>query len=269
MKTMPIDAFLTWAFVHELAKGGGAEGVSGSGSAWSQGWRVFHGLAELGTRVDTSFSTPVEHDTFILEQSGPHPDAVKAGEAVRALSRCAYAIEAGMLAGDWAADAPAGHRTVIAEAAELAAASLMKRKRHEMGRHIVGLVINRAILGLPPFWDAAPPKIDWKRRANAAIWYVREARGDGARTWQMECEARRDPKTHRYPAGAYRKLAFEFMPIADLAARGDWLLWVCALRRVAASLALAGLQDHRISGIGEILRPWDGGPTSDCLVDFS
>ncbi|TIL77728.1 MAG: hypothetical protein E5Y89_17810, partial [Mesorhizobium sp.] len=103
MKTVTIDELLTWAFVHELPKGGGVEGLDNPHSAWrslqTSSWGKITGFCELGALIDGGRK---DHENFWLEQGEPHEDAVTVGREVAALAGCNVVIPVGWNAlADW------------------------------------------------------------------------------------------------------------------------------------------------------------------------
>jgi hypothetical protein len=102
MKTVTIEELLTWAFVHELPKGGGVDGLDNANSAWrmleASSWGKITSFAELGALIDTGGNG----NNYFIEQGEPHEDAVTIGRAVAGLQRCDVAIPANWPAlADW------------------------------------------------------------------------------------------------------------------------------------------------------------------------
>ena len=101
MRTVTIEELLSWAFVHELPKGGGVDGLANANSAWrmlqASSWGKITSFAELMTLVDTGFSDG--SGNYLFEQGAPHDDALALGEA-------AQAVVEGSLLGQYRYDVP-------------------------------------------------------------------------------------------------------------------------------------------------------------------
>jgi hypothetical protein len=242
-KTVGIEAFMRWALAGELAKGGGAAGVSGVGSAWGR----IADLRTYGTVIDRRGAP----SGGWFWQGEPHPDAVTAGRALRELAADGYAFDAPgcALAADWVeAAGEAGRRQFVALIEPECAAVLDRyraRDRAAAAGHLIGLVISRAVLG-----DSVPdrpgemPQVGYVERDGRPVWYQVVRRRDplSRKVHDIEVEAVRNPKTHRWPAGAYRRACFRKPVAGELLARADRLLWRAALMELARRLAgrLAG-----------------------------
>ena len=81
MKKIKVEKLLSWAFLHELSKGGGANGLNSGLSAWGR----MEGVISLGVRIDLNRARQDLPEQF--EQGAPHPDAVIIGQAVRDLAK--------------------------------------------------------------------------------------------------------------------------------------------------------------------------------------
>ena len=254
MKTMSVDAFLSWAFLHELAKGGGEEGTGGRGSAWA----ALNGLAELGTMVDRTRGAS-DFGGFI-DDGPPHPDAVIAGRCVADLGE--VVID---LAPEWM---PTGSITLTGcgpDARGLVDAAVTEARARLAGaraaRSLVALVITCATLRRPPHWDACEAALVPERDIDGRdMWFVHR---EGERGALREVFAPRDPKTHRRPADAFRKFRIEPPLLPALMDRAEWMQWRAAMDLVFADLAeerFGVLTAHRVTPCTEPLEPWAARP---------
>lgn len=78
MKTVTLRELLRWAFVEELARGGGADGIASPHSAW----RAMEQVRQLGVRISVAAGSDPAPMEFV-ERFDPHPDALLVGQAVR------------------------------------------------------------------------------------------------------------------------------------------------------------------------------------------
>ena len=140
MKTVTMEELLTWAFVNELPKGGGVDGLDNANSAWrmleASSWGKITSFAELGTLIDRSGGT-----NCFIEQGEPHEDAVTVGRAVAQLAACDIA-----LAERWnpLADWPDDDATLSALAADAVARvrkRIEERTQARRGSEMVSLVV--------------------------------------------------------------------------------------------------------------------------------
>jgi len=261
MLTRTVDEFLTWAFVHELCKGGGENGVAGIGSAWS----AISQVATLGVRI----AAPLRSSDFgaFLADDGPHPDAVIAGRAVAALGRIVLELP-----GDWG---PVGDLYAAApdilthgEFDALVAASCERARdslsRASMARHVVALVIARATIGSAPDWRIEPPDAVTETGADGRpSWFVRAVRTNPATGRDETVELFGYDASRRRPLpGAYRKFRLDPDPFAGIMARADYQIWRAAMDLVFADLAEnvhGELIANRILPCAAPLAPWEGG----------
>lgn len=254
MKTVTMEELLTWAFVNELPKGGGVDGLDNANSAWrmleASSWGKITSYAELGTVVDTG-----RGDNFLFEQGEPHEDAVTLGRAVAGLAACDIVLppgwnpladwpdEDGMTA-DLAADAVAKVRKRIEE-----------RTQARRGTEMVSLVVGTAILGRAPDWTAEPSKVRMVERSGKPAWFVKRTMTDAlGRRYDIEVDGY-NPRTQRPQRGAYRKHELSTDPTGDILSRLDHQIWVAVNRRLERELA-GHLVDHRLVAEERSMTPW-------------
>ncbi|WFP74513.1 hypothetical protein [Mesorhizobium sp. WSM4906] len=252
MKPVTIDELLTWAFVHELPKGGGVEGLDNPHSAWrslqASSWGKITGFGELGALIDGGRK---DYDNFWLEQGEPHEDAVTVGREVAALAGCDVVIPAGWNAlADW----PNTHGLAELHVAR-AVDRYGRRSREQRGDGIVSLVVGTAILGREPDWTAEPSKIRLAERAGRPAWFVmKRVTDENGQTFDVEVHGY-DERAKRPVSGAYRKYEFSTDPGGDIMGRLDYQIWVAALRQLESELA-PQLTAHRLVFSDRSMTPW-------------
>ncbi len=248
MKNATIEELLSWAFVHELPKGGGVEGLANSNSAWGQ-------ICELGVRVDRG-STGAQfgggEPNYFIEQGEPHPDALAVGEAVRALGSCSYALpDDWNPLGDW--EDP--HGLVPPAVARVVDGRIAAKDARRRGEDMVGLLVSHAILSKVPDWQADAPKVRMVEVAGKPAWFVsRIFRDATGKDYVRELDGY-NPKAQRPMKDAYRKHEFSDDVSGAILSRLDWQLWVAACGRLEATLS-DRLSAHRIVRIARWVSPW-------------
>ncbi len=254
MKTVTIDELLVWAFVHELPKGGGVDGLNNIHSAWRQleasSWGKVMGFAELTTLVDRDRPDP---GTWI-EQGAPHEDALEVGRAVADLTRYDVSFPDG-----WnpVADWPE-FDGLTADAVARAVERLMLRPARSRAAGIASLVISTAVLGRVPDHGAPVPKCVMVERAGKPAWFMRRAAVDAfGREYTLEIDGynRRTCRPHR---GAYRKFVLSPDPTGDILGRIDYQIWVSALAALESALAIR-LVSHKLTFSHRSATPWIDG----------
>ncbi|RWI96370.1 MAG: hypothetical protein EOR85_12960 [Mesorhizobium sp.] len=252
MKTVTIEELLTWAFVHELPKGGGVDGLDNANSAWrmleASSWGKITSFAELGAIVDQGRG---DTENYWIEQGEPHDDAVAVGRAVAGLSRCDVAVPAG-----WNALADWPDTEGMAEAAvRKAVERYMVRTPQRRAAGIVSLVVGTAILGREPDFGAEPSKVRMIERGGKPAWFVvRRMKHEDGQTYDLEVDGY-NGRTQRPVKGAYRKYEFSIDPTGDILGRLDYQIWVAALRRLEAEIATQ-LVGHRLVFSDRSMTPW-------------
>jgi hypothetical protein len=253
VKTKTVEELLQWAFVHELPKGGGVDGLDNANSAWrmlqASSWGKITAFAELMAMVDVDRGG----GNYLIEQGEPHPDALAIGQAVSDLAFCDVVIPQGWNAlADWPDDdglvMPAVARAV--ERYELR--PVMRRRAG-----IVSLVVGTAILGREPMWQAEPSKVRMIQRGGKPAWFVtRRMTDEFGRKYEMEVDGF-NVRSQRPARGAYRKFEFSDDPTGDVLSRLDWQIWVASLQSVGAAIA-DKLVAHRIARLDRSMTPWLG-----------
>ncbi|RUV44620.1 MULTISPECIES: hypothetical protein [unclassified Mesorhizobium] len=252
MKTVNIEELLTWAFVHELPKGGGVEGLENPHSAWrmlqASSWGKITSFGELGALIDAGRK---DYDNFWIEQGEPHEDAVTVGRAVAALAACEVIKPQGW---NGLADWPDTHglaELYVARAVERYSA----RSQAQRGEGVVSLVVGTAILGREPDWTAKPARVRLAERGGKPAWFVmKHVIDDNGQAYDIEVHGY-DERLKRPAKGAYRKYEFATDPSGDIMGRLDYQIWVAALRRLEAELG-PQLIAHRLVSSDRTMTPW-------------
>lgn len=251
MKTVTIEELLVWAFVHELPKGGGADGLDNIHSAWRQleasSWGKVLGFAELMTLVDRDRADP---GTWI-EQGAPHEDALEVGRAVAQLAKYDVVFPEGWNPViDWAEQGDLT-RDAIARAVE----RFCLRPANKRGASIVSLVISTAILGRLPDFHAPEPKQAMIERNGKPAWFMRRIAKDAfGREYSLEVDGY-NHRAKRPQRGAYVKYEFQPQPLSDILGRVDYQIWVAALQVLESSLSNS-LTAHRLTYSAFSATPW-------------
>ncbi|KAB2682981.1 hypothetical protein [Brucella pseudintermedia] len=233
MKTVTIDELLVWAFVHELPKGGGVDGLDSIHSAWRQleasSWGKVLGYAELMTLVDRDRPEP----GMWVEQGAPHEDALEVGKAVADLARFDVSFPDGWNpVADWQ-----DFDGLTADAVARATERLMLRPARSRSAGIASLVISSAVLGRAPDYTAPEPEcVVFARREGTPSWFVRRPAVDAfGREYSVEVDGF-NRRAHRPYPGAYRKFVLTPDPTADILGRIDYQIWVAALAKLESAL---------------------------------
>lgn len=250
MKTVTIEALLTWAFTAELCKvGGGGDGLSGVAAS---SWSMVDNFAALGTLIDRSPNAYGVIPGFI-EDGAPHTDALVVGDAVRALAARGFDIPEGWQPfPEWSDE----HGLIAAEVARVVGEVRLKGERLA-GRHVVALVTTSAILGRGPDWEAKEPTTRMVEANGKPLWFVtRSSRDAFGRVYAFEGDGY-DRKKQRPMRGAYRKFELSSSIRGAILSRLDWELWQDALADMAERLE-ARLESHRIAPFYPDRHPWRG-----------
>lgn len=246
MKIITIEQLLRWAFVHELSKGGGVDGIDNPLSAW----RTMEGVATLGVRVDVDRCRQ-DLPTFI-EQGEPHKDALIVGQAVRDLAKWSFKVDE---FDDILADWPELERILAKPYYEAVLAHLKMRSHDEKGRSLVALVISYAVLNRRPSFDMPVPKIHLIENAGKPCWFIKKTHIDAfGRQIDVEVDGF-NYRSRRPLPNAYRKHILADNPKADIFGRIDYQLWCMAMLHLRESL-MGQLKEHQLQNEEFDLTPW-------------
>lgn len=252
MKTVTIEELLTWAFVHELPKGGGVDGLDNANSAWrmlqASSWGKITSFAELMTLIDHQGG---DRSNYFIEQGEPHDDALAVGNAVADLARFDVAVPKGWAAlGDWP-DTDGLATDAVARAIE----RYMLRPWPRRAAGIVSLVVGTAILGRVPDCQAEPSKVRMVERGGKPAWFVMKRVTDElGQSYDIEVDGF-NRRSGRPARGAYRKFELSADPTGDILGRLDYQIWVAALRHIERALSRR-LVSHRIEPSDRSMTPW-------------
>ncbi|MDP3407250.1 hypothetical protein [Bosea sp. (in: a-proteobacteria)] len=261
MKTIGIEAFLTWAYRDELPKAEAGAQISLVGSLGGEmtgGWDAVSRQGELMAetvrdgRVNSFGVLPLSIDC-----GPPHPDALVAHAAVSALDRWEIGLPE-----DW--DPLADMHLSEADRRDAVARAM---PRIVVGREGVArfrqrpaeLVRHHAIMRSAPGWEAQAPvsKFVTGPTGNPA-WFRRVTVTEGMTTFEREVDGF-NPRTRRPWPGAYKKTYLDPDPAFAAADRAEYEIWHAALAQVAETLETAGLAGHRVLHPARPARPWEGG----------
>lgn len=266
MKSMTIDELLTWAFVHELPKGGGVNGLDNMNSAWrmlqASSWGKITAWAELMTLVDGG---QTDWENFMIDQGDPHDDAIAVGEVAADLAHCEIVVPDGWSPlPDWPLH-DGRMADLMVEAVGRAVERFTLRPPSRRATHLVSLVVGTAVLGREPAWDAPVSSIRMVERAGRPAWFMgRQVRDELGRVNTIEIDGF-NRKAGRPFRGAYRKYEFSDDPIGDIMARLDRELWAAALLHLEKVVANR-LTAHRLLKWDGEVAPWgDVGPRVSLL----
>ncbi|APO74254.1 hypothetical protein AM571_CH01419 [Rhizobium etli 8C-3] len=248
MRKVTIEQFLTWAFTQELCKVGAGDTVS---FGFSQAWNVMSEVAVLGTLIDRSPNAYGVIPDFITT-TDPHPDAMLAGDAVKALAaRGGFEV-----ASDWNPfpEWQDPHGLVEIEVRRVVD-ELMAKRDALNGRYVVNLVVTRAILDRGLDWAAQEPEYKPVLRFGNPAWFVkRRIRNKLNRVEEIEDDGF-DRKKRRPKKGAYRKWEMKGSIRGPILARLDWQLMQDAFATLHSELSRR-LHSHELMPFTPNRQPW-------------
>jgi hypothetical protein len=253
MKKVTIEQLLTWAFTQELCKVGAPMADAG-GLGYSQAWSITSDMAVLGTIIDRSPNVYGVIPDFISASSDPHPDAVKVGNAVRAMDEFdSFGYSSNGVWNpfpEWSDE----QGLIAAEVARVDEELHLKGERLT-GRHIVNMVIRHSILGHGPDWTADEPKVRMVMKAGKPAWFVsKKARDAFNRPFTFETDGF-DKRKGRPAKGAYRKYELSAPIRGAIISRMDWQLWQDALHHLHSRL-YGRLQANDLQPFVPDMQPW-------------
>lgn len=261
MKTIDIEAFLTWAYRDELPKaeaGGGAALVGTMGGDMVGGWDAVSRQGELMAemvrdgRVNSFGVLPLAIDC-----GPPHPDAYAVHAAVSALDAWDIGLpedwnplsDMNLCEADWRdAVARARPRIVV----DRAGGMRFRQRPAELVRH-------HAIMKSAPDWQAKAPVSHFVLGGNGKpAWFRRIAVTEGMTTFHREVSGF-NPKAQRPYPGAYKKTVLEPDPALAAADRAEYEVWHAALGRVCEILGENDRLAHVVTPSKRPARPWERG----------
>ncbi len=267
MKTMGIEAFLSWVYRSELPK---AE-ASGTGAAFSlqafgevaAGWDAVSRQGELMAEM-VSDGRLNGYGVIPLPSwygEPPHPDAFAAHRAAGELAGVELDLPP-----DWN---PLSGLGLTDEEAQDAIARALPRIAF-MRDHVwrlrlkpAELVRRFAILGGAPNWQAESPKRRLVEMRGKPAWFrLINIRSEvTGRIHAVEVDGR-NPKTHRPYPDAYRKTTLAPDPALVAVERAEYEVWHAALVLLTDMLNETGvLAAHRLRPPSSPARPWENAGT--------
>lgn len=260
MKTIGIEAFLSWAYREELPKaeaGTGQALTRSLGGTLAGGWDAVSRQGELMAetvrdgRVNAFGVLPLSIDC-----GPPHPDALVAHEAVSALDRWEIGLPE-----DWdpLADmhlSEADRRDAVARAMPRIVVGCEGIARFR--QRPAELVRHHAIMRSAPCWEAQAPVSKFVLGTNGKpAWFRRVTATEGMTTFEREVDGF-NPRSQRPWPGAFKKTYLDPDPAFAAADRAEYEIWHAALAQVCETLAQAGLAGHRVLPSARPGRPWEG-----------
>lgn len=252
MKTVTIEELLTWAFVHELPKGGGVNGLDNVNSAWrmlqASSWGKITSFAELMTVIDHQGG---DRSNYFIEQGEPHDDALAVGSVVADLARFDVVVPRGW---DALADWP-DTDGLASDAVTRAVERYMLRPWPRRASGIVSMVVGTSILCREPDWQAEPSRVRMVERSGRPAWFVmKRVKDDLGQSYDIEADGF-NRRSGRPVRGAYRKFELSTDPTGDILGRLDYQIWVAALRHLARVVS-PQLTAHRLLPSDRSMTPW-------------
>lgn len=257
MKTIGIEAFLTWAYREELPKAeapGSGEGAIVMGNGWDSVAQQGELMAEC-----VSDGRPNSYGVIPLSAwygSPPHPDAFAAHAAVCDLAKVELDVPNG-----WA---PLAHLGLTPEEADDAVRRALLRVAVRQGDiwrlrcKPAELVRRFAILGGAPCWQTDVPKRRFVSANGKPLWFrMIQLTNHLGRQETREVEGR-NPRTKRPYPGAYRRTVLEPDPVFAAIDRAEYEVWHAALGLLVEVLNEPGvLVAHQLSPSLAPARPWE------------
>lgn len=254
-RTMDIEAVLRWAYREELPKALGS--ANGPSDSIRSGWAGVSSYAQLLAVIDYNRYGVLPDLTAL---SGPHDDAVRVFDAVRALDGCAVAVP----------DAwdPLGDMPEIGDEAPALTAQALQRatyidqdgEMHMRGRR--QLVERFALMGGCPVWEMDVPdrKIERHAANGKPAWFIDRV------VYEETCDGRIVERTvtvegynhtrHRPYPGAYQRTYLDPDPVPGIIGRIEYELWHAALGLLTEDLA-DGLESIALAPCARPARPWE------------
>lgn len=258
MKTLGIEALLSWAYRDELPKMAAPKSLV---AAIRPAWHSLSRFGELMTVVQETDIVNRFGVTPLLSggDEDPHPDALAVADAVEALAWCEVGMPEGWnpLAdmGDLGPEGPDAVRRGL-DRLSPADGEGRRKVREPLSR----LVIRHAVLGGAPVWEAEAParrmvtgpngKPAWFRRIVAT-----SPGAFGPVTTPVEVDGYNHTRQRPFP-GAYRKFELVPDPVSTVVERGEYELWFAALALLVEMLG-GTLAQHAVLPCARSPRPWE------------
>lgn len=257
MKTIGIEAFLTWAYCEELPKAevASAGGVSsaGFGGGWDSVSRQGELMAEMVSdgRLNSYGVMPLSANYG----APPHPDAFVLHEHVKQLAGMDLDLPDEWSPLDGLGLADTEQADAVARA--MPRIATLQGDRLRLRFKPVELLRRYAILRSAPSWEFERPKARFVMLHGKPAWF-RKVPVEGAfgQLHEQEVDGR-NPKSRRPYPGAYRKTVLEPDPALAVIDRAEYEVWHSALGLLCESLAASGeLSGHEVLSTKRPARPW-------------
>ncbi|AJY44675.1 hypothetical protein [Martelella endophytica] len=233
MRKMTIEQLLTWAFTEELCK---AQGGGRLIPAMQSASAIYGDIETLGTLIDRSPNGWGVIPTW-SDVDEPHADALKVGQAVKALTKDGFDIPV-----DWYPFPEwSDERGLIRAEVDRVLAGERARGERQTGRHAYNLIVTCAVLKRGPDWRADRPKERMVEHNGMPAWFVMKRFKDAFGKSRMVEVDGRDKRSRRPVKGAYRKYVLSDPLRGAILSRLDWMVWQAALKLLDREL------DHTLS----------------------
>ncbi|MEW6256900.1 MAG: hypothetical protein AB1592_13175 [Pseudomonadota bacterium] len=260
MKRIDIEHLVRWAYRDELPKVAARPKRLGPGGMVS-GAAVLAKLQELNTLVQEP-DIANRYGVLPLLEDGPdepHPDAICVAEAVEDLTGLDMEMPEGWnpLAdmGDLGAEGIDAVRRGLDRLAPMAGTG-----KRSIRQSLSRLVIRQAVLGAAPSWEAEMPTRRMICAGGKPKWFRRVVQitqgAFGPVEQSIEIDGFNVARQRPFP-GAYRKFELHPDPMMVVTERGEYELWVSALRVLTVILD-GKLAAHVPLPPARPVRPWEG-----------
>lgn len=224
MKKITVQKLLNWAFVHELPKGGGADGIYSPRSAWG----LMEQVGSLGVHIDLNRGRQDLPACF--EQGEPHPDALIVGQAVRKIMDFDFALDnlsfEMLPLHRWNEQA----RTLAEPIFDSMIVRLKNCSKQERGCSVIALVVSCAVLEKEPEHSLPLPKLATICRGGSPCWFIKQKRVDSfGRETEVEVDGF-NYKSRRPWRGAYLKHLLNPSPEGNFENWVNYQLWKKSLK---------------------------------------
>lgn len=267
-KKISIEALLRWAYRDELPKepaGGGIFLPAGFGGAWG-------GMERFGEILTVVDGGPENRYGLVVDFTAvgePHPDAIRVGDAVKALDN--FPLN---LPDEWN---PIADWPDLGVEGAAAVRRAVERETYIDGNGdrrfkvaISRLVVRHALMNDAPVWEGERPEIKIVCGANGKPRWFRRVQvvadpGDAElgimpTYTEVEVDGYNQKRQRPYP-DAYRKTYLDPDPAETILSRAEYEIWCAALDLLTVDLEDI-LESHEIVPSDRPARPWEGGASA-------
>ena len=263
MKTIGIEAFLSWAYVEELPKAGREPvmlgGRSGGGAGgYAGGWDAVSQQGELLAEM-VSDGRPNQYGVLpiAIDCGPPDPDALAAHDAISALDHWEVGFP-----DDWNPLADMNLSAAdIADCVGRARGRILLtdgKGRVRFRQRPAELVRHHAIMRSAPGWQAKAPVGSFVLGGNGKpAWFRKVVVTEGVTSFEREVDGF-NPKSRRPWHDAYKKMTLTPDPMLAAVDRAEYEVWFAALDEVRRTLSAPGvLTGHVVGPALRLARPWE------------